>query len=152
MPLTSNAQQQPTRQVLRDLRDRLLRLHRLLLDVERNTYEQVHGRVTSGELLQLVLNHPQFVWLRRLSELVAQMDELLYAKEPAAPESVQQSIEQLVNITRSLLVISETSEGTPDSFSDRYYAILQLQPDAVIAHSEIVGLLSTIAPGNHPAS
>jgi len=47
----------------------------MLLDTERITYEQVHGRVSSGE--QLVINHEQFAWLHRISELVVQIDEML---------------------------------------------------------------------------
>jgi len=46
-------------------------------ETERIAYEQVRGRVSSGELLQLVIEHEQFAWLHRISELVVQIDEML---------------------------------------------------------------------------
>jgi len=66
-----------------DVRVRLLHLHQTLLDMERKSFETTHGRVNSGELLQLVLNHEQFAWLRIISALVVQIDEMLDADEPA---------------------------------------------------------------------
>jgi len=60
----------------------------MLLDTERITYEQVHGRVSSGEL-QLVINHEQFAWLHRISELVVQIDEMLQADEPVSLDDVK---------------------------------------------------------------
>src|SRR5436309_457015 len=73
-----------TRQRLMGLRDGLLRLHKTLLDSERDTYERVHGRrITSrGELFQLVVGDTWFAWLHRVSELVVQIDEMLDAEEP----------------------------------------------------------------------
>ena len=41
--------------------------------------ERDFGRLTSGELLQLVINHAQFAWLRLISALVVQIDEMLDA-------------------------------------------------------------------------
>jgi hypothetical protein len=52
---------------LRELRRRLLHLHKTLLEMERADFERFFGRVTSGELLQLVINHAQFAWLRLIS-------------------------------------------------------------------------------------
>jgi len=42
-------------QLLSALRTKLLALHKLLLDAERITYEQVRGKVSRGKLLQLQL-------------------------------------------------------------------------------------------------
>lgn len=50
-------------QRLSELRIKLLHLHKLLLETERLTYEQVRGHVSTGELLQLVISHEQFAWL-----------------------------------------------------------------------------------------
>ncbi len=56
---------------LQRLRRGLLRLHKVLLDGERERYEQVFGRVaSSGALLQLVIHDEQFAWLRSISELI----------------------------------------------------------------------------------
>src|SRR5437762_2058600 len=59
-----------SRQRLRDLRARLLNLHKVLLDDTKVAYEMDRGRVgSSGNLLQLVINDPWFAWLHPLSEL-----------------------------------------------------------------------------------
>jgi hypothetical protein len=61
---------------LRPVRDRLLRLHKTLLDAERAEYERRFGRVgSSGEWLQLVLGHEHFAWLRPMSGLIARIDD-----------------------------------------------------------------------------
>jgi len=60
--------------LLHDVRGRLLHLHLTLLDMERRSFESTHGHVNSGELLQLVLNHEQFAWLRIISTLVVEID------------------------------------------------------------------------------
>ena len=59
---------------LADVRLGLLRLHKALLEMERIDYEKVFGRVTAGELLQLVINHARFGWLRIISALVVEID------------------------------------------------------------------------------
>jgi hypothetical protein len=118
---------------LQDLRRRLLHLHKTLLDMERADYERVSGRVTSGELLQLVINHPQFAWLRKISALVVQMDEMLSAEEPATESDVDNLLDQ----ARVLF----TSAGE-EQFREKYQAALQREPAAVMAHSDITKLLS----------
>ncbi len=132
--MTSNIPQ-PTQQDLQNLRNRLLNLHKLLLDTERNAYEQIHGRVSSGELLRLVIGDEQFAWLRRISELVVQMDEMLQSDEPVSPDDIQ----NLIAYTRTLLTPSE--EG--NVFERNYYNAIQREPDVVFAHAEISKLLAS---------
>ena len=132
--MTSNIPQ-PTQQYLKNLRNSLLNLHKLLLDTERNTYEQIHGRVSSGELLRLVIGDEQFAWLRRISELVVQMDETLQSGEPVSLDEIQ----NLIAYTRTLLTPSE--EG--NVFERNYYNAIQREPDVVFAHAEISKLLAS---------
>lgn len=55
---------------LHNVRQSLLRLHKALLESERETYERAHGRINgSYEVLQLVLHDPWFAWLHRISGL-----------------------------------------------------------------------------------
>ena len=135
VPLTSNTLLQRIRQHqhLRDLRNKLLRLHKVLLDTERITYEQVRGRVSSGELLQLVIEHEQFAWLHRISELVVQIDEMLQADEPVSLDDVQ----NLIAYARTLLTPSEVG----NAFERKYYNALQREPGVVLAHAEVSKLL-----------
>lgn len=122
-------------QYLRDLRNKLLYLHRMLLDRERIAYEQVSGRVTNGELLRLLIEHEQFAWLHRISSLVVQIDETLSADEPLSLEDFQ----NLIGDARSLLVPSEVGSG----FARKYYNALQGEPDVVLAHAEVTQHLAS---------
>ncbi|OLE50958.1 MAG: hypothetical protein AUI36_18870 [Cyanobacteria bacterium 13_1_40CM_2_61_4] len=115
-----------------DLRLGLLRLHEALLEVERKSFERTHGRVTSGELLQLVINHEQFAWLRMVSALVLQIDEMLDADEPVTHADVSNLIER----ARQLFTESEDLE-----FQQKYQAALEQEPEVVMAHSALMKLL-----------
>ena len=117
---------------LGELRNKLLHLHKILLEMERADFERVSGRLTSGELLQLVINHPQFAWLRMISALVVQIDEMLDAEEPATLNDVQNVLSQ----ARALF-----SASTDEVFNEKYQAALQREPAVVMAHSEVARLL-----------
>lgn len=115
-----------------DLRLKLLQLHQYLLEMERANFEKTFGRVNSGELLQLVINHAQFAWLHMISALVIQIDEMLDADEPATPADVRSLFVQ----ARRLLTSSDNNE-----FREKYQAALQNEPDVVMAHSEVMKLV-----------
>jgi hypothetical protein len=117
---------------LSEVRGALLRLHKILLDAEREAYERVYGQVTSGELLQLVIGHEQFAWLHSVSELIVRIDELLDADDSAADGA-----EALLAQTGQLLRPSEEGE----EFGRRYFDALQRDPAAVLAHGEVTKLL-----------
>jgi hypothetical protein len=94
----------------------------------------VRGRVAnSGELLQLVIHHEQFAWLHPLSELIVQIDETLRTDEPIASEE----IESLIDRIRQLILSPD-----PPEFGTKYHLSLQRNPDAVLAHADIVPLLT----------
>jgi len=118
--------------LLTDLRLGLLRLHKTLLEMERINYEKVSGRVNSGELLQIVLNHPQFGWLRIISALVVEIDELLDDEDPADASDFA----ELTSQARRLLTAPENEE-----FKTKYQAALQLEPAVVMAHANVMQLL-----------
>ena len=117
---------------LNHLRRNLLHLHKTLLDMERADYEQEFGRVNSGELLQLALNHAQFAWLRRISALIVEIDEMLDADEPATVTDVQN-----VLVQARALFISPADEA----FKEKYQAALQREPEVVVSHANVVNLL-----------
>ncbi len=131
-PSENNPLSESTLNLLNELRSKLLHLHKTLLEMERADFERAFGPLTSGELLQLVLNHAQFAWLRQISALVVQIDEMLAAEEPATPSAVQSLLAQA-----SLLFTSSTDEV----FKEKYHAALQGEPEVVIAHSEVMRLL-----------
>jgi hypothetical protein len=128
---SDNELSEATQQRLIQMRQPLLRLHKTLLDLEREAYERANGRVdNSYEVLQLVMHDPWFAWLHSLSELVVKIDEILDAKDPVKQSEAIAVIDQ----TRVLLTPSETGS----SFQKRYFSSLQQSPDVVLAHSEAV--------------
>jgi catechol 2,3-dioxygenase len=115
---------------LRDLRGKLLQLHKVLLDDTRVAYEMDRGRVPSNAtLLQLVINDPWFAWLHSLSELVVRIDETVDPDSPATDGDAAMLIDQV----EKLLTASENGEG----FHRRYFDALQRQPAVVMAHADV---------------
>ncbi len=119
---------------VRAVRHVLLGLHKTLLEVERQSYEREHGRIkNSYEFLNLVMHNQWFAWLRQLSEIIVQMDELLDARESAAQSTALALIEE----ARLLLTPSESGE----EFQRKYYASVQSSPEVVMAHAEFAKVL-----------
>lgn len=117
---------------LTDLRTRLLHLHKMLLEMERQIFEKKSGSVTPGELLQLVLNNSQFAWLRIISALVVEIDEKLSGEE----RPTTSDFEDLLSQARLLFASSGNQE-----FRTKYEAALQQEPSVVMAHSAVMQLL-----------
>ena len=113
----------------------LLRLHKTLLDAERGAYEGLYGRLSPGQLLQLLLHDDWFAWLRVISELVVQVDEMVESKTPVT----QQEANALRQQIRTLLQPVEKADG----FRGKYYLALQENPEAVLLHAEVLQLLAT---------
>jgi hypothetical protein len=124
-----------TPEQLASLRNRLLRLHKTLLDSERAAYERAYGRVeSSGEWLQIVLGHEHFSWLRPFSGLIVRIDEWLAAKErPAEEESeLWREIERLTTLSAS------TEERAL-----RYRRAIDRSADAAVAHAAVHEILGS---------
>ena len=126
------------RGLMMDLRQALLHLHKTLLDWERVSFERIHGRVSSHDLLQAILSDPQFAWLRPFSELIVHIDETLEHESPEAPADVP----AIVDRARAL-VSPEESRGP---HAERYREALQAHPDAVFAHRAVTLLLKPAKP------
>ena len=123
-----------TRQQLTSIRQVLLRLHKTLLEFERQAYERAHDRISNSyQFLQLVMSDPWFAWLRQLSELIVEMDELLAAREGASDSTALALMEQ----SRILLTPAESGS----EFQRKYFAAMQQSPEVVVAHSEFANLL-----------
>jgi hypothetical protein len=130
-------------QDLDTLRPALLELHRTLLDAQRIRYEREHGRVESrGELLDLVLRDESFEWLRVLSALIAQLDELAEADEENRDAEMRVLIDRLRTLVRF-----EGNRG----FTDPYREIIEAVPDALVAHVQLSRLLADFGAGGRTA-
>lgn len=127
-----------TRESLKEVRHGLLRLHKLLLELERRDYERARGPIgNSYEFLQLVLKDPWFDWLHRLSELIVQMDESLDTREPEKLPLSEEDARALFERAKALLAPSESGS----QFQKNYFLALQQSPDVVLLHSEVMRLL-----------
>ena len=127
-----------TRDNLKELRQGLLKVHKLLLDLERMGYERARGKISSSyEFLQLVLKDPWFEWLRRLSELIVQIDETLDAVDSDKPLT-EEDASALISRSRVLLTPAETGS----EFQKNYFLALQQSPDVVLLHAQLMKLLA----------
>src|SRR5687768_14204783 len=127
-----------TRQRLKDLRQALLSLHRVLMERESYAYQQQHGPVTRGQLLHLLLNDPWFAWLRPVSKLVADIDEMLHTDDPVT----QHQGEDMIQRTRDLIAPDETGTG----FGKHYFDAIQADPDVILEHRKVVKLYDERKP------
>jgi catechol 2,3-dioxygenase-like lactoylglutathione lyase family enzyme len=124
----------PTRARLRDMRVRLLNLHKVLLDDARAAYEMDRGHVRSNAtLLHLVINDPWFAWLHPLSELVVRIDEVLQPDAPATEGDASILLEHVAGLL--------TPGAENGRFAERYYDALQRQPAVIMAHAEVRRIL-----------
>ncbi|HEY9637868.1 MAG TPA: hypothetical protein V6D14_31035 [Coleofasciculaceae cyanobacterium] len=123
-------------QRLREVRAALLRLHKKLLDSERDVYEQFHGRIRSkGEFFQLVIEDEWFSWLREFSQFIVQIDEALSAKEPITLHRANELLDEVHSL------ISPSEEGTLRE--QRYFQAIQRDPDIALMHAEVSRLLAS---------
>lgn len=134
--MTNDLVSETTRENLRALRHGLLRLHKMLLDLERRDFERARGPIgNSYEFLQLVLKDPWFDWLHRLSELIVQIDETLdtHSETPATEADATALAE------RAKTLLAPAENGT--EFQKNYFLALQQSPDVVLLHSDLMRVL-----------
>ncbi len=124
-----------TRRKLKDLSKAFLRLHKTLLDDAKAEYEKVNGKIPNANVyLQLVLDDPHFAWLRKISSLIALIDEAVSIRRPAT-ESESQA---LINEARILLGFEDADED----FNNKLQNALQNSADAVVGHNDVLTIIS----------
>ena len=117
-----------------ELRHSVLELHRALRDAQRIRYEREHGRIeTSGAFLGIILNHPDFEWLRELSALIAQLDEWLEGGEKARDEE----FEEIVATVRSMIQVG----GANTRFNKPYWQLVEEVPEVLVEHVKLWRLI-----------
>jgi len=79
-----------------------------------------------------VINHAGFAWLRIISALVVEIDEVLNGEEPATVSD----FEDLISQARLLF----TAPGN-EEFKTKYQTALQRDPSVVMAHASVMQLL-----------
>ncbi len=129
-----------TAETLKQLRQGLLRVHKILLELERTGYERARGKISNSyEFLQLVLKDPWFDWLHRLSELIVQIDETLAMVDSDKAATEDGALEL---VTQAKLLLAPSESGS--EFQKNYFLALQQSPDVVLLHSEVTRLLGDV--------
>ena len=115
---------------LRALSGVLQDVHRSLIDFSRERYELANDVVrTRAELLGLLLDDDAFTWLRPLSGLIVEIDELT-ARDVPPSESEAAEIADRVD---AFLAAS----ADPNAFGSRYIALLASEPRVAMNHGEL---------------
>lgn len=118
---------------LRGARNLLLKLHKNLVDHERAIWEGINGPVPSGQFLNVLIDDPDFSWLRKFSTLIVDIDEMFAQKDGFSPESVDQHLTKL----RELISMEDEDEG----FKAKYQAALQQDLDSAARQGDLRLLL-----------
>lgn len=120
-------------EMLRSARDLLLKLHKTMVDLEREMYEGIHGKQSASEFLNLLLEDEDMAWLRRFSMLIVEIDEMFASKDGLSDELVAANIEKV----RELVEMVESD----DYFKAKYQFTLQRNANAAVLHSELRNLV-----------
>ena len=124
---------------LRAMSRALQDVHRGLIDFSRERYELVNGVVRSRTgLLGLLLSDDAFAWLRPLSRLIVEIDELA-ARDVAPTEAETEEMRARVEAVTA-------SSDDPDAFGSRYIALLASEPRVAMNHGELRAAAAVHAP------
>ncbi len=125
-------------EILKNGRNLLLKLHKTLIDHERAIYEGMNGPMNGSQFLNVLLDDPDFRWLRKFSTLIVEIDEMFDQKDGFNEETVDQHIAKL----RDLISMKDEDE----TFRSKYQSALQNNLDAVGHQGELRLLLNGFKP------
>lgn len=120
---------------LRNARNLLLKLHKSMLDLERQMYEGIHGKLNATDFLNLLLEDEDFAWLRQFSMLIVEIDEMFDLKGDLTAEIVDANLVKV----KELVEMKEDDEY----FRAKYQFALQRDSEAASLHSELKTMFST---------
>lgn len=128
----------PTDQI-NDLFRKLLRLHKSLIDFQKLVLEAFdQKKYTPYDMLQFAFNHPEFEWLRKISMIMADMDESTSDKKHPPDEARLKEF-----ATRLNAILSESTQDA--DFKNRLSKALSRDPklanDVSELRAELINLL-----------
>jgi hypothetical protein len=114
----------------------LLRVHKSLIDFQKLVIESLdQKRYTPYEMWNMSINHAEFAWLRKISGVMALMDEATSDKKNPATE---QQLKDFVKVVSELF-----SESNPDAdFKKRFNIAVARDPKLA---KEVIDLKAALA-------
>lgn len=119
---------------LKNARNILLKLHKSMLDLEREMYEGIHGKVGPAQYVNLLMEDEDFGWLRKFSMLIVEIDEMFDLEGGVSAELVEANLAKV----KELVEMSEPDEY----FRAKYQFAIQRDSNAAGLHSQLKLLLS----------
>jgi hypothetical protein len=119
---------------LKEIRNEMLSLHKTLLGIEKENYESEFGKTTPNTLLQLLFDNERFAWLRTISTLIVEIDEM-YADKKGIDEALKKEL--LVQVK---LLFDLNSDNFLD-FKKKYQANLDTEKTVAEHHEKIIRML-----------
>jgi hypothetical protein len=121
------------RAALRDTSKQLMTLHRHLINAAKDDFAFATGAMPAPtELLRLLTDDPFFGWLKPMTALIVEIDEM--ARVDFEPEGAR-------DIGRRLQAMFGATEG---DFATHYVPILQREVDVTIAHAALRGVMGRL--------
>ena len=108
------------------IRDQILELHRALIEEERKEYESAHGKTTPGQLLELLVSHESFAWLKPFTTLIVELDD-------------HEEDRLDVWLVRARALFSR--DAAAGDFQKRYDVLVGRNPALAAAHGSVVASL-----------
>jgi len=123
-----------SREQLKSLSGVMLRLHKLLLDDAKAAYEAINGPIVSVQVyFQLVIDDAHFAWLRKLSSLIALIDEAASVRRPASEDEVAAILSEA-----RILFSFKDDDG---DFNTKFAAALSANSEGAKLHQETITFL-----------
>ena len=118
--------------MLKQARDLLLRLHKVMMDSERALHEGLHGPLSATQFLTVLLEDEDFAWLRKFSMLIVEIDEMFAQRDGYSAEMVEANYAKV----RELVDMADPDEY----FRAKYGYNLRNVESAALIQAELEGL------------
>ena len=118
---------------LKEIRNELLKLHKTLMDIEKVNYEAEFGKITPTQLLQMLFDNKRFVWLRTISILVTEYDEL-FADKKGMDQDLAISL-----LEKTKQLFDESDNFT--EFKNKFKVNLDTESSVAIHYDKLLNLL-----------
>src|SRR6476620_4685463 len=116
-------------ETLKNARNILLKLHKSMLDLEREMYEGLNGPVAPAQFVNLLMEDEDFAWLRKFSILIVEIDEMFASKDEVTEEMIDANLLKV----RQLADMTEPD----DYFKAKYQFALQRSPNSAGLQSQL---------------